>query len=166
MRIHVATIVLILFLGLPSCADADLPDETEFSHLVAQLTVEGAKRSGRMVDGSESPKTVVLDRHYLSEKPEHLERVLAEHLSSADVRWERTDLSGDPANLAGDWDRTGRRPINRTHVLLGLSVEGDGANRTAQWSYTCGPLCGYGEKVSFHWDGDAWRHDVAAVIRY
>ena len=159
-------LVLPPLLLVAACASGSPPDEAEFVELLVSLVVDSAKLSGRLVDGQDAPKTVVLDKDHFPTQPPALLDQIRHRLSAEGVHWMEAQLGGDTDNLPGDWDTTGKFRINRTHVLLGLSITGGGRKRTVQWNYTCGPLCGYGERIEVRWRHDGWHHDTTAHIRY
>ena len=154
---------------LLACSSGPPPDESQFKRDIAQMLVEAAKRSGRTVDGDDPTKTIVFDQNSIPMRLRDIEAVVKQGLDDAEIAWVDADLQGDARNLPGEWTTFGLdSPLkfNRTHSVVYLIVEGEGKQREVEWSYVCGPTCGYGQRVRLQWSGSTWDHTIVAYIRY
>ena len=145
------------FVGLVACRPQAPPDEIAFRAIYVAAVVEGAGRAGILVDGS--PKTILFD---LDTSIPHEPEVKAA-LTGANIQWKEARRADPIINLGGGGGGggggSGRVPggdPDRKHVFVWASIEGEGPVRTIEWSFTCGPLCGYGEQVEFRWREGAW----------
>jgi len=151
--------VLIVLVVFAACASGPPPDERQFQELVAAELVEGAKRSGPRIDGTDPVKIIVFDPTLLPEDSAELVELAKRQLTEAGVRWLDSNLDGDPTALPGEWTTFDSSPLrfNRTHALVSLSIDGHGRERTVQWTYVCGLACGFGAKSRYRWRTEGWE---------
>jgi hypothetical protein len=158
-----AVVAPVLF---ASCASGPPPDEDQFRELVAAQLVEGAKRSGPRIDGTDPVKTVVFDPALLPEDDDKIVELTKRRLTEAGLAWLDADLGGNATALPGEWttfDSSGLR-FNRTHALLSLTIDGRGRERNVRWSYICGLVCGFGRETRFRWRSDGWETKLLSEI--
>jgi len=163
---NIMTLIAVVsaWIGTVGCSAGALPDEVTFQALVVESVANGARLSGVLVDGDDNPKIVVLDRV----DPSPFQKEVKARLAELNLRWIEADVDESAVDFPGKWDtlKYSGRPLNRTHVVLRADVTGDGAVRTLQWAYHCGPRCGYGETIEFKWSNERWNTVSTAQIRY
>lgn len=146
----------LTLIALIACTEAPPPDEEQFRQDVVQMVVEGAKRTLGTGEADYTTRTIVFDTDSIPPTLRDVEVEIKRGLETAGIAWLDADLGGDPDNLPGEWTTFGLDTtlrFNKTHSVVHVVVHGSGRQREVEWSYVCGPVCGYGRRVRVDWSG-------------
>jgi len=161
--LHAPVIPPAVALGifLASCVSGPPPDEGQFRNLVADRLVN-------RLDGTDPVRIIVIDPALWPKEDPELVATLQQELDGAGLAWVAVDLEGDLEALPGEWTTLPSSSLrfNRTHAMLSVTIDGRTREKIVEWGYHCGPVCGFGEIVRYHWIDGRWTSELLVVVAY